>query len=952
MFVTTAFTAPREMMDLDGVWNFATDPDDCGETEKWFMPAVALPAMPLPGYAPEANGMIRVPGIWDNQGYGVETDKVRHNFVGKGWYKRQVDIPRLWAGRRVFFIITGVSRSAKAWVNGRCLGEHIGFVSAFEWEVTKYIEPGQPATLVIEVDSEQRWEVDALYGACSLTDYMDVAWGGIWGHVSLEARSDVWLSDLYMQPNVIDSTCTVTAALNGRIAACDAVRLDVFDVKGEHVAESLTTAKVDPASSEPIATITAKISNLALWTPDRPTLYTAKLTLLRGIEALDAVESRFGMRQFSVDGSSILLNGKRILLRGYGDDHIYPEQMAMPSDKELHLKQLRIIKSYGFNHVRHHSTMMPPEYYDACDEIGILCNAEFPIVYSRYLPGAGSHWLKRVKPGTDPAPANKTLVLEWSAAIKRFRNHPSILTWVMGNELYGGVPLRLDFQREKIRLDPTRFFCDSDGVWGFDVSPDLARLVPPGDAVNILDPKNDRNTLDLYFLQVVDPLTYAVIYPTMPPKKPVVVHEMGNFLTFTRPDIIGRFRHNIKPFWLTAGDGKLKKLGRRKEAAHWAEKSERLYTFLHKSSVETIRKNPFLSGYHWWLFQDYWTTSNGLVDLYFRPKSIPPDEVLKFNNDVVLLEDGLQRTYRGRGKLEVTPMVSNYSNSAIDAEMCWEIRLGRELLSRKTIPVRISQGQVFSAPLLVSELPDVTQPTPLKVAAELSSEGRHYLNDWTAWLYPADLRLPKLSVPVFVLDACRDLFSDSATTPFPAEGHLSERAVYVTETLSEPRLLDAMTRGASILLLGPQPQLCPSFSVTFGTTWWKAGDSPKRNHTGTFVYDHPVTRRIAPEAYCDEGWFDLLEGGIKYVVDDLPSCPSIIIRALSSMVLMQESALLFEVGVGKGCLIASGLNHRRASGSPENQWLLARLLAHAATFPNPKATWPESFLLYGQAETE
>ena len=54
-----------------------------------------------------------------------------------------------------------------------------------------------------------------------------------------------------------------------------------------------------------------------------------------------------------------------------------------------------------------------------------------------------------------------------------------------------------------------------------------------------------------------------------------------------------------------------------------------------------------MSGYHWWLFQDYWTTSNGIVDIYFRPKSIGREDVLKINGPVVLLQDGLDKTYRG-----------------------------------------------------------------------------------------------------------------------------------------------------------------------------------------------------------------------------------------------------------------------------------------------------------------
>ena len=54
--------------------------------------------------------------------------------------------------------------------------------------------------MVIQVDSQQRWDVDTMFGASDLADYMDVAWGGIWGHVRLEARAAVWLSDCSCNP--------------------------------------------------------------------------------------------------------------------------------------------------------------------------------------------------------------------------------------------------------------------------------------------------------------------------------------------------------------------------------------------------------------------------------------------------------------------------------------------------------------------------------------------------------------------------------------------------------------------------------------------------------------------------------------------------------------------------------------------------------------------------------
>jgi hypothetical protein len=178
---------------------------------------------------------------------------------------------------------------------------------------------------------------------------------------------------------------------------------------------------------------------------------------------------------------------------------------------------------------------MPPEYYEACDEVGMIANAEFPVCYAHFLPGTGEQWRQRVRKGADPAPANETLLREWTAAVKRHRNHPSLFCWVMGNEIWDGIPLRYDFQRIARQLDPGRFFVDSDGVWGDD-------FVVPGS--NILKYKKDRDTLDLYFLSFnvfSHPFENPAKFQTPdPPIKPVVSHEEGNYVTFSRPDVVIR----------------------------------------------------------------------------------------------------------------------------------------------------------------------------------------------------------------------------------------------------------------------------------------------------------------------------------------------------------------------------------------------------------------------------
>jgi len=918
----TGEPAAREVLSLDGVWDFATDPGDRGESAKWYLPGAKLPAMPLAGYAPTADGTIRVPGIWDNQGYGTETDKVRHNFIGKGWYQRTVAVPGSWKGKRIYLVVAGASRYSKVWVNGQYLGEHIGFLSTQELDVSPFVSPGQRAALAIRVDSRQRVDVDSMFSCASLADFMYVPWGGIWGHVRLEARSDSWLSDLFVQPDVPGSQCTASATLNGTTGLSDGVKLEVFNKGGRRVGEA--AVKLDPAAAGQIVSVKVPVPDAQLWTPDSPTLYTARLSLLKGARTLDTLESRFGMRQFTVEGHRLLLNGKRIMLRGYGDDHVYPAQMAMPCDKELHLKRLRVIKSYGFNHVRHHSTIMPAEYYDACDEVGMITTAEFPICYRENLPK------------TEAAVA--THKREWAAVIRLHRNHPSVFCWVMGNEIYDDIPLGLDFQRIARELDPARFFSASDGLFAFDT----------GHWRNILTPENDRDTQDIFFAQFGEhlrvPFNSAAKYDSPRPVKPAVAHEMGNYITFSRPDLADRFQHNFKPFWLTAGMEKLRRLGLLDEAGQWALKSERLYALLHKCNLELLRKNSSLSGYHWWLFQDYWTSANGLVDHYFRPKSVTCEEVLKYNGEVVLLQDGLDRTYRGGDRLRLNLSVSNFASESLRGELTWVIKAGKRTVARQKVPVGgIPQGEVTEITEVDLALPVRDAPARMTINVSLSTGQKRFSNDWSAWLYPAAIAPPVLPVPVFADDAQLKRCPDWGMKPIPAEDPLDPHAAYVVSFL-DPRVTAAMERGAGVILLGGAEAFLKAYAVTYKSSWWKAGDRPEENNTGTFVYSHPITRAIAPDGWCDEGWSYLLEGARKYVLEDAPARPDVIVRALPGMAMVQDEALLFAVGVGKGSLVVSGLNHVKTAGRPENAWVLVRLIDYAASLPHPRAAWPASFL--------
>ena len=908
LWAAVVVPAAGEAVSLDGTWAFMMDPGNVGEADGWFARDAAFPEQ------------IVVPGAWDAQGFGEATDKLHHNFVGKGWYKRQAAIPAAWQGRRVFLCVGGVHRYAKVWVNGSLLGEHIGYLSPFEYEITDLVEPGSEATVAACVDSEQRWDVDTLTGCFDIIDYMDTCWGGIWGHVTIESRSHTYLEDLFVQPEVAPPACRVSATLVGDEGACDGVGLEVLDGSGATVAGEVRPFGEARIEGGRVA-VAVDLPGASLWSPNEPVLYTARLSLVQEGEAVHCLETRFGLREIAIRGTHIYLNGKRIFLHGYGDDCIYPKTMAAPSDKGVYLERLRIAKEYGFNHVRHHSHMLPPEYYEACDEMGMLVSAEFPIAYQRFY--------KRAQ-----GPALELYKQEWTAVIKRFRNHPSILDWCMGNEMWDGVPLAPELYRMAKDLDPTRPVVDSDGLW----------------AAGFVGGSRDRDTLDFYFAMFAvgyTPLDRPDKFRCPGPLKPVVSHETGNYVTFPRLDLIARFEDNFKPFWLTRVREKLEGMGLLEEAVRWAENSERLYFACHKSNLEGLRKQPNISGHHWWLLQDYWTTSNGLVDAYFRAKpGVDPARVRAFNADVVLLEDGLDLTYRGGQGVDVALLVSNFGPKALEgATLEWKAYLAGEAVGEQVVqPAAVAQGEVVQVARVDLALPNTTGPSLLRLEAVLSTQDQRFRNEWATWVYPQEVAPPRSDVPLYASHDLLPLVAGCGAQALSDQG--PARAVYVSSYVNDG-LLDALVSGACVVLHQPSG-LFPMASTRWKTAWWHG--NAKDNNAGTVVYDHPVTRAMAPDGWCDTGWYRLIEGCYGYLLDDLPAVPEVLIRGIEVQSVCRNKALLFQARVGTGCLVVCGLNLDGPRG-PEAEWLTTRLIEYAAGSPEPGAAFPESYLRERVAES-
>lgn len=933
----------RPVIDLDGVWQFATDPDEVGEADHWYRPGQAWPKMPRAGYAATADGRITVPGAWETQGYGEPTEFRFHRFLGQGWYKRTVTVPENWANKGVFLKIGGIHRQAKIWVNGVLVGEHIGFLSELEYDVSAHLSAGQEAVIVVRVDARQNTAVDPFNGTSSGVELEGKEWGGIWGHVSLDARPEVYLENVFVQTvSINEPMISVTGNLGGEsFERVTHAQVEVADATGEIV----TTAelKLRPFMQEEGAFhLKLPVVGAKLWSPDQPALYTARVSIIGEAGPIDVLSQQFGVREFLIEGENFMLNGDPVFMASAGDDNVYPNNFgALYVSKDKLVARMQLMKSYGFNAVRTHSSVMSPDFYAACDEVGMLVRPEMPFSGTHKLIG-------RMK---NSPRAYDTTKSEFTNAVIRLRNHPSIYAWSGGNELfsYTGMhrfphgsqvaTLMVELQAILSRYHPGAYFVDNLNTYTaraqmLDQVRDLSR-----DTVDFISP-NSHHAGDPYGNR-----GFSVVRPLQP--KPIIIHESHDRATFPRLAARHEFTRGIVPYWLDEMAAYYERLGLIDETTHWERVSEELVMDNLKLETEAIRLQGDHVGYDFWLFQDFWATANGLVDYLLTPKpGIPADKFRNFNNDVVLLKTGLDVTYRGGESLNLEYYISNYGADEIsDARLEVIVTLADKVIQKKTLPAAdAGQGEVSPLGAAKLMLPDVTQPSDMAIQVRLRTDQRVLENDWTARVYPRNRTTVNLAKPVFTLPKWLNTFASYAPQSVPESGPLSSRAIYLVNALDE-RLIQVMADGATVVLIQPENELLP-LHHTYGwrAVFWSVKPHRMLRSVGHLVYDHPLTRRITNEDGLQHEWFHLLENATPFILDDMPAQPEVMMRAIEGAFSMVSKALMFEAKVGQGVLLASGLNHLATPDRPENQWVMDQMLNYVAGAPEPTATISTNWL--------
>jgi beta-galactosidase len=420
------------MMSLNGYWDFSY--------------AVKPADAPKDFYKGRVSGWkkIIVPSSIEMQGYDkpiyksavypfrpVNPPHVPQDYNGVGSYQRTFTLPQNWKDLNITLHFGGVSSGFKVWLNGKFLGYGEDSFLPSEFNITPYLQAGENVVSVQVI----RWS-DGYF----LEDQDQWRMSGIHREVLLLAEPKLRIADFQWQAKLDkqykDATFSVRPRmenLTGKAVPGYKIEARLFDKNNKEVFQKPLERSVESMINEiyprldnvKFGLLETTLKNPDKWSDDQPNLYTLTLSLLDSAgQTVEVKSCKVGIRsiEFGKDDGKLLINGKVTYLYGVNRPDHDPVKGKALSREDI-LNDVRTIKRFNFNCIRTSHYPMDPYLYDLCDEYGILAIDEANLE----THGLGS------KLSNDPM---------WTGAyldratrmVMRDKNHPSIITWSLGNE--------------------------------------------------------------------------------------------------------------------------------------------------------------------------------------------------------------------------------------------------------------------------------------------------------------------------------------------------------------------------------------------------------------------------------------------------------------------------------------------------------------------------------------
>jgi len=731
--------------------------------------------------------------------------------------------------------------------------------------------------------------------------------------------------------------------------------------------------KIAYAEFEGASQFSLPLDNFTYWTPDNPYLYTLDIET-----DAEKISARFGMRKLESKDGGIYLNNKPFYMRGFirgtiCHDHNNNCNISL---YDWYVKNIRAAKAYGFNYIRFHTMIPHRECFVAADELGIFIHIEMRKDKTEY--NNLEEMIHTKGEFIDPETVRDIVYTHF--------NHPSLMTYCVGNEIHhpGRFPAVRRIVELARELDPTRLSIDTcahgepdrDYV-DFDVH-HMGYVFPFGKnsgMFNLIDKLSVYGSAEGLEFKTRQTMNGAAgkIMRGMKKYHPVIAHEVCHYAAIRDfYSLREKFKkYNAGEPWWIEEEIKMFEAKGNKERFYDLLKASKAFQFMcWKIAFEAIRHSELLNGFHMLQFSDTdrYENSNGIVDCFDDPSGVNKDEFLKFNGDTVILADLPVRSFFEGDTFDIPVSVSSYTQSRY-GKCEFEYRLidtgkGATVISGSMDDFNIDGGGLINLCKLKITLPPLERAVKYELALTLSNpDGTICSNNWSIWSYankPQDVSFEGASINMKSYNIY-SRYTQAISCPRFGE------KLYITDICDE-KIFEQLKNGGDVLLLYREQatrHLVDRSAVvgeySLPATWerFKGVIWDRGTNYGGIINNAQLFESFPNDGISDLQFYNLIEDSDKIILDDFPVGIEPAFEGIDKCTrdrfdvksyffglpelmydrTLRKSGYIFELGVGKGRLLVSGLNFMGlGQNTPEVCAMFEAILGymHSGNF-NPKA---------------
>ena len=378
---------------------------------------------------------IQMPGNWEMLGYG-QPEYVNVGFAWRGHfdqqppavptkdnhvgsYRREINIPSNWDGKRVIAHFGSVTSNIYLYVNGKFAGYAEDSKVAAEFDITPFLKKGKNLIAFQTFRwCDGSWCEDQDFWRLSGPARENYLYARSKEHRLLDVRVETELKNNYK-----DGALNITAKVQGNTLAY----FGLYDPDGKEV---IVTGTDNVKNG--VAKYQLRVKNVRKWSAETPNLYTLVVSPIQNggmYLPYEIVQVKVGFRKVEIKNKQFLVNGQPVLLKGADRHEIDPDEGYNVSEQRM-IQDIMMMKRMNINAVRTSHYPNDPRWYDLCDKYGLYVVAE---------ANQESHGFQYGDDAAAKKPEFAKQIMERNQHnVSMFYNHPSIVTWSLGNETVMG----------------------------------------------------------------------------------------------------------------------------------------------------------------------------------------------------------------------------------------------------------------------------------------------------------------------------------------------------------------------------------------------------------------------------------------------------------------------------------------------------------------------------------